>query len=54
MPIAVNRNGSVFLEFSPIRESKLDSETYGLPPVTIIAIRQRQDFPLVYHRTRKE
>jgi len=53
MPIAVSRNGTVFLEFSPVPERELDSDTYRPLPGTIIAVRYSQDILLVYHHTRQ-
>ena len=54
MALAVNRNGTVFLEFSSVPERELDSDTCRPLPGAIIAVRHSQDFLLVYHRTRKE
>jgi 8-oxo-dGTP diphosphatase len=53
MPIAVNRNGTIFLEFSPVPERELDSDTCRPLPGSVIAVRHSQDFLLVYHHTRQ-
>jgi len=53
MPIAVNRRGIAFLEFSQIPESELDPAIYRPLRFTFIAIRHPRGFLLVYHRARQ-